>query len=61
MPATYRPVRPTGGSLAGKNPIEIWRHLLDVNGIRGVLRKNDGRYAGIKRVYNEILTDRATY
>ena len=31
------------------------------NGIRGVLRKTDDRYAGIKRVYNEVHSDRQTY
>ena len=62
MPSSStRPIAPRAGSLAGKTPIEIWRHLLDINGIKGVLRKTDPRYAGIKMVYNEILSDRATY
>ena len=55
------PVEVEGGSLKGMTPIQIWKHLLTKNGIKGVLRKSDPRYDGIKRVYNEILSDRSTY
>ena len=37
--------------------LQLWKQLLDANGIKGVLRKTDSRYWEIRRVYNEELDE----
>ena len=46
--------RSSGGSVAKMSPIQLWRHVLDKHGIRGVLRKTDPRYKSIKREYQAL-------